>query len=46
MFENMHDLQYYYTNGYRSKSTMISGKPMLKDIFEFLKYFKFLYLTS
>lgn len=38
MFERMHDLQYYYKNGYFTEISAKAGYPMMNDILQFLEY--------
>ncbi|XP_026804501.1 multiple inositol polyphosphate phosphatase 1-like [Rhopalosiphum maidis] len=36
MFEDMHDIQYYYKNGYYNNKSKYFGLPMMKEILDFL----------
>lgn len=39
MFEDMHDLQYYYKNGYYNNYNATVGNALVEDILRFLKYY-------
>lgn len=37
MFEDMHDLQYYYKNGYYLEKNKKMGNPLVNDLLNFIE---------